>query len=35
MIALCCLCRTLSESQAKDWSSLEENTEDKHTKILP
>lgn len=35
MIALCCLCRTCSESQAKKWSSLEENnTKDKYTEIL-
>lgn len=36
MTALCCLCRTCLEFQAKKCSSLEENnTKDKHTEILP
>lgn len=36
MTALCCLCRTFSEFQAKKCSSLEaNNTKDKHTEILP
>lgn len=35
MTALCCLCRTHSDSQAKKRSSLEENnTKDEHTEIL-